>query len=255
MLDIALISSGMSFPGLIGALIRLHEDGYEFNSVTGISSGALVSGMLATGYKVNEELTRISKKLLPSKAGLVSYSSLYMFFMGYMNSGKAFEDELSKHLINHMEEAHIPTSIPLVENNSDLKIVDYRDGELGFASIVRAAMSAPMLMPPKKIKGKLYTDPLLKGFKFYEKEIQNVDLAIKVVCKNAPALKKQRKSLTHLSDMYSTISAEHIDLDSDKCIFVEIPYSPLNLSMLDIDVDKMIMAGYEAAEKWLKRSK
>lgn len=252
-ISVALIANGMSFPGLIGALIKLHEEGYTFSSVTGISSGAMVAAMLATGYKVNEELTRISKKILPSKTDMIKYSSLYMFFNGYMNSGNLFEKELSRHLINHIDEAHLPTKVPLVENDSSLKLIDYRDGDLGFASVVRAAMSAPMIMPPKKIKGKFYTDPSVKGYKFYSGEISDADVVIKVVCKQVASVKKRSAKFDQLADMYSSISSEYIDIDKSKCIFVEVPYSPLHLNMLDIDVDKIILAGYQAAEKWVKK--
>ncbi|RMA97789.1 patatin-like phospholipase family protein [Hydrogenothermus marinus] len=150
-MKISLVLSGGAVRGLahIGVLKALEEENIEIEAISGVSAGAIIGSLYASGYKANqlEEIAlkeNFLKWFKPSK----TFKSLFSL------------ENLERFLKNHIKEEKIenlPTK--LFVTTTDLNYGKFRIWEKGnLYKIVRASSSIPFFFEPVEIDGRQHVD-------------------------------------------------------------------------------------------------
>jgi NTE family protein len=261
-------SSGMAHIGLIQAL---EENNIPIDYITGTSAGALIGGMYAAGFTVEEmKALATSEKFKDMTKGIIDDKYVYYFkseednaswISIEFNKDSIFRASLPTNLIStypidftmmenlapasaaagyNFDNLFVPFRCVAAEVDSKTQMI-FKDGQLGEA--VRASMTYPFYLKPIKKNGKLLFDGgLYNNFPadvmlrdFYPDIIIGCTVANNIKLPNEDDIIGQIKSLLMSSTNYS------VPCESD--ILIRIP--DLGVGVLNFNnVSPIIEAGY-----------
>lgn len=241
--------------------MRLVEAGYEFEAICGTSGGAIVASALASGYKPNKELVKMIKETLPGKNKLINYSLKTLFTHWGFDKGDKIESMFERLLVKKMGDVKIP--IKVVCYNIDQKKCVVFDSQanagMSLSKVIRASISIPGIFSPVNINGERIIDGCC-GANYYLDifgEGQNV-IGVRFSKSTKPTgiIKSFNNYVSELANlMMESNMREHMDRATfAKTIVIESEYSTVDFTLTDKDVDKMILEGYAAADRFLKKS-
>ena len=151
-IGVALGGGGMCGIAHIGFLQGLIENGIEIDMISGISMGAIVGGLYASGMDIYD-IEKLAKKI--AKKDVIELNYFKMLKEGVV-SGKKIERFLTRHLITqNIEDA----KIKFMAGACDLKtgkLFYFENGS--FATALRASSAIPALIPPVFANGTCYVD-------------------------------------------------------------------------------------------------
>jgi NTE family protein len=167
----------------VGVLKALEEFGIEVEEIAGVSAGALVGGLYASGYTI-DEIEVLLKELISTEEIFSNYSrqdipierkfETFPNFIdiGINNNGPVFpssltgDSRLNYYLLRFFSEADLAAkhdfknlSIPLTIIAADVfaeEAVRFSEGDL--SRIVRASISIPTALPPVEIDNRFLVD-------------------------------------------------------------------------------------------------
>ncbi len=178
-IDAVFEGGGVKGIGLVGAVSEIEKAGYEFENIAGTSAGAIVSSLLAVGFKakeIKEELEKLNYKNfkdegLLDKLGFIGKGLSIGFEYG-VYEGDYFENWLED-LLREKEKTtfgEIKTKYPeekykyklqiiaaditerrLLVLPGDLKDFGYDPDQFSISRAVRMSMSIPVFFEPVKL--------------------------------------------------------------------------------------------------------
>lgn len=262
-IKLVLSGSGTLYPVHAGAIIRLAEAGYEFEAVAGSSGGALIAGALASGYKPNDEVSKLLKLTAPAKNNLIRPSLLnFIFKWGFIKT-KRIEEMLDKYMANKLGQSVIPVHIVTANiETKEAKIWNsIEHPNMKFSDALVASMSIPLVFEPKEIDGDIYVDGGVASN--YALDIFGTGKDVIGLRINQIEARECKKEISNIVDygmaiietMIESSIKEHLD-DAvyARTIFLDTTEHSLNFNMTDSDIDKMIKEGYDSVDKWLKNN-
>jgi NTE family protein len=259
---LVLSGSGTLYPAHVGAIIRLHEAGFEFDEVVGTSGGAIVAAALASGYKPNAELIEVVKRTLPAKNKLVDPSIWSLLTKWGFIKGERIEEMLNKYLAKKFKDTKIPLHIVTCNiDRRQMKIFNSHDNpDMDLSLAVRASMSIPGVFVPVKLDGETYVDGGLAGnfmIDYFGVDADVIGIKFRSMRGKYDPVKSAFDYTGAVIDtMLEANTAERIeDAANKKIIVVKSKYGGLNLNMTEAEVLDMIQEGYRAAGAWLDSSR
>lgn len=263
-IKLVLSGSGTRFPVHVGGIMRLAEEGYEFEAVCGTSGGAIIAGALASGYAPNEEMIKLIKSLLP-KNNLIDYSILSLLFNWGLIKGNKIEKIFSKMAAPNFGATTIPLHVVTTNLNRQAGRVfsTHSDPNMSVARAVRASMSIPGVFAPVRIDGEMYVDGGVAGNYMLDIFGAGEDVigltfgrVNKVMdweaCKPKPIKSVKQFMDRNIDTMIAATTREHVeDAVYARTIPLLSKHSSLNLYMNEKDVDDMIEEGYVSVDRWI----
>jgi len=160
---VVLSGSGTLYPLHAGALLALEDLGYEIKEIVGVSGGAIVGGLYASGIN-GETLRNILMTLTPSWK-LWDFSWLPWKSWG-MIRGRKIQRLLRQHVAHHLKDTKIPLhvltyNIDYQEDPNYPKPTVWSSGttpDIHTARVIRASMSLPGIFTPVDIHGARHID-------------------------------------------------------------------------------------------------
>lgn len=250
-ITLSLKSTLFTFPALIGAIIYLDEQGFKFDKIKTFSSASIIGGMIGSGYKLNEELIKVSKELIPAKSKSLDISFLSKLLYAYIDNGKQIQSKMSNYFIKDFKELKADIEFFYSKNNLITSSnLDSNIVNVPFQSLIYSSFSGNIIYKPKEVNKSTYSDCTFLGSKVYRDELNKSDLVLNVTCKNISFTHKD-KFINQLSSLYSSLASEHITLTNpDKMLCIDTNISPLQINLLSRDIDNLVLHGYESASKW-----
>jgi NTE family protein len=242
-MQVGLVLSGGGARGFVhvGALQAFKELGITIHAVSGVSAGAIVGSLFASGFEAKEILriihqTRLFQFLRPSlkTTGLMSIERFQDVFLRYLPH-------------NSFEALHIPLWI----NATDLitgEEVFFHDGEL--VKPILASACIPLLFTPIELQGRLLVDGGVVNNFPIEPLAGKVDYTIGIHCN---ALDTSVKV-----DSFKKVIERSLDLSAYGNVKTKLakvgtliePDGPGKFSIFEKDASKELFAqGYEATFK------
>jgi len=265
-IKLVLSGSGTRYPVHLGGILRLVEEGYEITEVCGTSGGAFVAAIIASGYKINDDLIQLAKDTLPAKNNLIDYSFFSLFLKWGIIKGNKIEKFFAKHIVSTFKETSIPLHVVTTNLNRKAGRIfsTVVDPEMSVVKAVRASMSIPGVFAPVRIDSELYVDGGVTGnfmLDIFGTGEDVVGLYFGPTSQLQDWTEQEKVPINNVKDfisanvaaMMSATTKEHLD---DAIYARAIPlfstHHGLNLYMNDKDVDEMVKEGYMSVDKWLK---
>lgn len=259
-IKIVLSGSGTLYPLHVGALNYLTDEGYEIESITGVSGGAIVAAAFASGYK-GEDLVNLVLETLPSKNKLIDWN-----WCPFRNWGLIKGNRIETKMRSLFKPTFGDTEIPLkvFACNIDNKDTTYGDPlytvfssiqtpTQDIASAVRASMSIPLVFNPKVINGHRYIDGGVAAnfpVSIYGNEGEGVVGFHVRGDKDFSEPKSLSEYIRTVIDiMMGSINREHInDAQWAKTVLLNTTTGNLNFKMTEEDALALIEEGYQQAK-------
>lgn len=160
---VILSGSGTLYPLHAGALTALDDLGYDVQEIVGVSGGAIVGGLYASGVR-GEDLRHTLASITPSWR-LWDFSWWPWRSWGLLG-GKKIERLLSSYVAKHLGETQIPLSV--LTYNIDRQDDPYYPApsiwssqstpDMSLARVIRASMSLPGIFTPVDLNGERHID-------------------------------------------------------------------------------------------------
>ena|SRR3990167_2428583 len=261
-IKLVLSGSGTLFPAHAGGIIALTQYGYSIEAICGVSGGSIIAAALASGFKPNDELTRIIKQTLPGPNNLIDMSLWALATKWGLIKGEKIEKMLERHFIKTLGEAKIPATIVATNVNTGtaqfFSSSNEKDKTLPLAKVVHASMAIPFVFCPVKIGEDTFIDGgWLSNFPL---DVFGPD-STNVVGLCFEAKNEGRKKISSIKDFITSLIgcsiAENVredveDAKNGTVIKLVSKHGGLNFGMVASDVDEMVQEGFLSVEKAIK---
>lgn len=252
-IKLVLSGSGMLYPAHAGAIKALDKLGFEIDSITGVSGGAIIASLIASNYSINEILDEI-KNYLPND---ILDPSFWPFDNYGFIKGEKLEKILRKKLLSHFRYTSIPLNIVAVNINKRCKEIFSTKWtpDICIAEAVRASISIPGIFKAKKILNDLYVDGgIADNFPLdiynEDKEVLPV-IGLNICNKNPDSHKREEVGgiKNYISNIVESIvnvnSVEQIeDSKNAEVINLIVPRRSLDFNIDKNKMDAIITEGY-----------
>ena len=252
---VALVLSGGGAKGLghVGVIKELEKYDVQVDFIAGTSMGAIIGAL----YALEGNFDLIDKYINVNKKKLISFSDISFSLKGFVK-GKVIEDLLSDLYGNSTFD---DTKIPLVINAVDIhtgKEVLFKSGRI--VDAVRASMSIPVVLAPKKINGKMYVDGGIVNnapYNHIPKKYKTV--IVSNVNSKIPILRENASGIQYFMHLMAVMEHNATHIPDDKRI-IKINSDMKNIYVGDFDKMKLAIKRGEVAAKrvlpkYLKKKK
>ena len=243
-MKLAMSGSGVKYPLHLGGYKALIESGIEIDEMSGVSGGAIVAGLLGSGYSPDEAI-ELARRLMPSN--FIDGSIFNLKSYGYIK-GDLFEREFEKYMAPTLGDTTIPLNIGVVSvhDKTSYFFNSYAHPNVSLPAIIRASMSIPFVFVPKTINGITYIDGGVGNNMPIDLFEPSDAIGFRVLGDD----EKPRKPDSFKQFVTATISAlmdaadrRHIQ-NYDRVINLKSATNNLNFWVTEEDFDRMIEEGY-----------
>lgn len=260
-----LSGSGMLYPVHAGIVNRVAQD-HKITHLAGVSGGALVASLFASGFQQNS-LREMILQTLPADNNLIDVS--WMPWRGYgLISGNRILSMLRKYIPTTFKEAYQKTGIHLTVITANLtrrKFCEWSSTETPDADlplVVRASMSIPFVFKYVDLYGDMHIDGgVMSNFPLdlYGDGEDVIGSQIHADGPEGPKRKPVDGLLVYVRTivdvMMKAIIREHVE----DAIHARQIISKPKVSSLDFDVtkkqaDQLYLEGFQNADTWLKEN-
>ncbi|MDC3415499.1 patatin-like phospholipase family protein [Aquibacillus salsiterrae] len=290
-IDAVFSGGGVKAFALLGALIKLEEKQYSYERVAGTSAGAIIAGLLASGY-TSKEMERLfldldlEKFKDSSKYG--KYFPFIKWFKLYFTMGLYKGDYLERWLDDLLVKKGVFTFADLpvgtlkvvttdltlgkvVVLPDDLKeFYDIDPATFPVARAIRMSVGIPLFFRPLKLRNKQNTSSVLVDgalvsnfpiWVFNETNKKKKRPTIGLELTEAPAPPPSMKIINTLDLLGAVIDTltktyESAYTSNNNKEILSIPVNGVDATSFDLDHEKkveLIRNGYKQAEAFLKR--
>ena len=263
-IKLVLSGSGSLYPVHAGAIMCLVQNGYEIEAVCGVSGGAIIAAILASGFKPNIELVRLIKQTLPGKNNLINYSLWSLATKWGLIDGTKIEKMLEKHFVKTLGDVTIPLIIATTNVNygrSQFFSSDrLADKKISLARVVHASMAIPLIFCPVKIGTDIHVDGgWVNDFPIdiFGENSNTVGLCF---LSENPGRKLISDFKSFIVTLIGTSIEENVREDIEdnsvgSMINLTSRYTSLNFNISTYDVQVMIQEGFDCVKKAIKAGK
>lgn len=230
-MDTALVLSGGGSKGAfqLGALETLQEQGYTYNSIAGVSVGALNGALISAGEldRLGEIWRTITEEQVYRKRSLVELASAYLLYkIGLRKPPLAVYSNkpLAKLIEKEIKglEFDLPLKIGRVELQSGKYISTINPGSPDFGKQLLASSAIPVIWDPVKIDGKFVVDGGIRNITpLKEIILQDPDQIIVITTepRDKPPQKEKIKDIFDIAKRAIGIMLDEIfDEDIERCL-------------------------------------
>lgn len=256
-IKVVMSGSGLLYFLYAGALRRLYEDGYRIEEVCGVSGGAVVAGLIASGYKPGDGLENALLSSLPGENGLLDWNWWPWGKWGILK-GKKIERRMREFYVPSIGDAEIPCHIIATNVNDKCHVVfnsdTHADTSLSWA--VRASISIPVLMQPIRDEAVFLVDGGVSA-NMPGDVFEGADNVIGLNAISNPSTDRDVRSLSdflwNIVDILTgPVTEKHIEQSMfSRVLPLESSTPALNFHMSQSEARALIEEGYYLTDFWL----
>jgi len=267
-IKLVISGSGTRFPMFVGAIKRLHEEGYEITHVCGTSGGAIIAACVACGMST-EDMYNFCLDILGDFSKLADPSLWSLIWNWGLIRGRKIENEFNKVFYKAFSQTKVPLKILTV--NYDTSSVDEPYNvfctkltpDMNIAKAVRASMSSPLVFEPVTINNHRHIDGgIVANFPIdiYGKEGSDVVGLHIAPLNNKVLTRKKTKGLLGLAqyivditDIFiSAATKEYIeDVNGATIIPLRTDFPSMSMELSQENIKIMFDQGYNSAHQYL----
>lgn len=258
-IKVVLSGSGLLYPIHVGAIVRLQES-FEIEEVAGISGGAIVAALVASGKSGQELLDLVLDNMPGDHLNLIDPAWFPPSSWGLIK-GKRLLAKFREMMVPTFGNTEIPLTVGTTNIDKRLPVMfsseDTPEADLPLA--VRASMSFPFAFAPVLIDGDRYVDGGL-GASFPLDIFGSGEDVIGV--KIVPQMKRGYHKVDNLIEfafaniqtMMGAIDREHIeDAVFARFVRIETDANAANLFMRRNEAGTLAQLGYNHMHAWLAK--